>query len=191
MPGGTHSSPIYSPKLILLCLNLPVQVQVLKTGPALPAIHTQHSTRRWTWAAQPPAMGCICNQPSNNCPGPLQLYLCHKGCVGRLAAYPSAASSPSLQGTKLPQGIFLFCWNISFAVSWDVLTQTDSPAVFLRKKAKFPLNGSGLLQVGGGYLMDRSWIRPCQYVHVFGLLGTPPLPSNLSSEMLQAVNNLC
>lgn len=27
--------------------------------------------------------------------------------------------------------------------------------------------------------MDKSWIRPCQYVHVFGLLGAPPLPSNL------------
>lgn len=51
--------------------------------------------------------------------------------------------------------------------------------------------GEGCCKVCGDYLKDKSWIRPCQTVRVFGLLGTPPLPSNLISELLQDANKYC
>lgn len=60
--GGCRFIPSLQSKVNFTSFKPPSQVQVPKIGPALPAVHTQHSTGRWTQAAQTPLMGWVCNQ---------------------------------------------------------------------------------------------------------------------------------
>lgn len=69
--GWCRFIPNLQSKVNFTSFKPPSQVQVPKTGPAPAAVHTQQSTRRWMEAAQPPVMGWVCNQSSNNCPEPL------------------------------------------------------------------------------------------------------------------------